>query len=140
MGSGAPGGAVNGVLSLGLATLLLGLVVGAVLHQHEIEALWGRLRRRLPRPDETPHVPPIERIGSDARRLRAELRTLGPGTPMARRIGISRAYDDVLIDACLALGVPDTLTGLAPGIERESERLRVEQELEAVGLRLGTGR
>ena len=120
-----------------LATVLLGAVVGAVLYQHEIEALLGGLWRRLRKQDETPPVPPIERIAGDARRLRAELRTLGSGTPMARRVGISRAYDDVLVDACLALGVPDTLTGLAPGIERESERLRVEQELEAVGLRLG---
>jgi hypothetical protein len=55
---------------------------------------------------------------------------------MARRLGLSGAYDDVLSDACRALGVPDTLSELPPGLERDSERLHVEQELEEVGLRL----
>jgi hypothetical protein len=49
---------------------------------------------------------------------------------------MSRAYDDLLADACNALGVPDTLTGLPPGIERDAERLHVEDELKAAGLRL----
>jgi len=133
---GRSAGLFAGIWDMVLATLLLGAVVGAVLHQHQLEALVRRLLRRLRPPPELPTPLTIEGIARDARRLRAELRALGSGTPMARRVGLSRAYDDVLVDACRALGVPDTLSGLAPGIERESERLRVEHELEAVGLRL----
>jgi hypothetical protein len=55
---------------------------------------------------------------------------------MARRVGISRAYDDLLSYACRALDVPDTLTGLPSGTERDTERLWVEHELEEAGLRL----
>jgi len=129
---------LSGLWDVVVATTILGGVVGVVLHQHEIEGWVRRLWHRVSPPDEAPAVPPIEKIARDARRLRAELCTLGSGTPMARRIGISRAYDDVLADACRVLGVPDTLSGLTPGIDRESERLRVEQELEEVGLRLRT--
>lgn len=85
----------------------------------------------------TPVGPPIERIASDARRLRGELRATAPGTPMARRLGLRKAYDDLLADACCALGVPDTLTVLPPGTDRDAERLLVEHRLEAAGLRLG---
>jgi hypothetical protein len=134
---GRSAGLLGGIWDIAVATLLLGAVVGVVLWQHELESLWRRVRRRLSPPPEPPTSLAIERIARDARRLRRELRTLGAGTPMARRVGISRAYDDVLVDACHALGVPDTLSELEPGIERESERLRVEQELEAVGLSLG---
>jgi hypothetical protein len=96
------------------------------------------LFRRLTRPRGAPEPtgPPIERIARNARRLRGELATVPSGTPMARRRGLARAYDDVLVDACRALGVPDTLSGLAPGLQRDCERLRIEQELEDVGLRL----
>ena len=82
-----------------------------------------------------PAGPPIERIGRDARRLRAAL-VVAPGTPMARRLGALKAYDDLLSDACRALGIDDTLTGLPAGTDRDAERLRVESALEAAGLRL----
>jgi len=133
---GRSAGLLTAIWGIALPTLLLGSVLGAVLYQHELEALARRLGGRLRPAPEVPTPLAIERIARDARRLRSELRTLGSGTPMARRVGLSRAYDDVLVDACHALGVPDTLSDLAPGIERESERLRIEHELEAVGLRL----
>lgn len=85
----------------------------------------------------TPVGPPIERIARDAHRLRAELLATAPGTPMARRLGLRQAYDDLLADACRALGVPDTLSALPPGTDRDAERLLVEHRLEAAGLRLG---
>jgi hypothetical protein len=85
---------------------------------------------------EPPAGPPIERIARDVRRLRAELSAVEPGTPMTRRVALSGAYDDSLADACRALGVPDTMRGLRPGLEHDSERLHVEAELEQVGLRL----
>jgi hypothetical protein len=126
----------GGLFVIALVTLMLGVTVGGVLYQHEIAALWRHLADRVRPPPEPPAGPPIERIADDILRLRAELLAPTPGTPMARRIGIWRAYDDLLADACRALGVPDTLTGLPLGTERDAERLHVEHELDAAGLRL----
>ena len=56
--------------------------------------------------------------------------------PRARRIGLQLAYDDVLVDACAALEVANTLTALPLGAERDAERLYVEHKLDAAGLRL----
>lgn len=136
MGHGGLGGIGAGLLTVALATVMLGAALGAVLYGHEIATLARRrLRRRAPAP-ERPTGPPIERIASDVRRVRADLRAQAPGLPMARRIAISRAYDDLLVDACRALDLPDTLTDLPPGTERDAERLVVEHELEVAGLRL----
>jgi len=126
------GGAGGALVTVALATVMLGVV----LYQHEIVTLARRRLRRLSPAPEAPAGPPIERIASDVRRVRAELRALTPGLPMARRIGIIRAYDDLLADACRSLDVPDTLTDLPPGTERDAERLVVEHELEQAGLRL----
>jgi hypothetical protein len=46
------------------------------------------------------------------------------------------AYDDVLVDACAALEIANTLTALPLGAERDAERLYVEHKLRAAGLRL----
>jgi len=126
----------QGLITIAPATVMLGVVLGGVLYQHEVAGVALRLFRRVSPVPEPPDGPPIERIASDVRRLRTELRSLSPGLPMARRIGISRAYDDLLVGACRALDVPDTLSGLPPGTERDAERLRVEWELEEAGLRL----
>lgn len=133
MGHGLLAGPFGGLLVIALVTLGFGAVVGGALYHAEIERLVGRLRRRVAPAPDPPVGQPIERIATNARRLRAELATISIGTPMARRRGLSRAYDDVLVDACRALGVPDTLSGMAPGVERDSERLHVEHELEQVG-------
>ena len=53
---------------------------------------------------------------------------------MARRTGTLAAYDDVLLEACRAVDLPDTLTGLAEGTERDAERLRLEFLLDRAGL------
>jgi hypothetical protein len=136
MGEGVLDGAAGGIVRIALITLMLGVLVGGVLYQHEIAAWVRRLQRRLSPPPEPPAGPAIERIARDARRLRAEVLALAPGTPMARRIGVWRAYDDLLADACRALDVPDTLSTLPMGLERAAERLHVEHELDAAGLRL----
>jgi hypothetical protein len=136
MGSGLPDGPWGGLLVIALVTLVQCAILGAVLYQHEVGRVCRRLVRRLLPAPEPPVGPPIELIAGNARRLRAEMAAIPTGTPMARRIGLAGAYDDVLADACRALGVPDTLSGLPPGFERDSERLHVEHELEQVGLRL----
>ena len=137
MGNGFPDGPTGGLVLLAIVTLLLGVTVGGVLYQHEIGALLRRLTHRVSPPPEPPVGPPIERLALDLRRLRAELLlATTPGTPVARRIGATRAYDDALAEACRALAVPYTLTGLPSGIERDAERLHVEHQLRAAGLHI----
>jgi hypothetical protein len=55
---------------------------------------------------------------------------------MERRRAIVAAYDDALLDACRALEVPTELDLLTDPLERESERLRTESELERAGVDL----
>ena len=136
MGIGLPNGPWGGPLTVALVTAGMCAAVGGVLYQQEIGRRLRRLMRRISPPPEAPAEMPIERIARNARRLRAEMATLPPGTPVAHRASLVLAYDDLLIDACRALDVPDTLSGMPPGPERDSERLHVEFELEAVGLRL----
>jgi hypothetical protein len=129
---------VRGLVVVALGTVWFGALVGAVLYQREIGRILCRLGRRVIPPPERPTGLPIERIARNARRLHDELATLPSGTPMARRHGMISAYDELLADACRALQVPDTLTGMDAGPDRELERLHVEQELEDVGLHLST--
>jgi hypothetical protein len=56
---------------------------------------------------------------------------------MARRLAIVAAYDEALVDACRALDVPTELSRISDALERESERLRTEAELERAGVDLG---
>jgi hypothetical protein len=126
----------GGLLAVALVTLLVGAVVGAVLYQHELAALFRRLAHRVRPPPEPPGGLPIERIARDARRLRAQMTSSGRGTSMARRTGTWQAYDELLAEACRALDIPDTLTGMPPGTEREAERLLVEHRLMEAGLQL----
>ena len=126
---------------------MLGLITAGV-----VAAVWcvfngARLRRAartlgraghvIPPPPPTPVGMPIERIASDLRRIRPQVRVIGKGTPMVRRRGIVAAYDDALVDACHALGVSTELDQLTDALERESERLRTEAELERAGIDLG---
>jgi hypothetical protein len=53
---------------------------------------------------------------------------------MARQKGIVAAYDGVLAATAHALGVATSLELLPSGIDREAERLRVEDALEAAGI------
>jgi hypothetical protein len=131
---------LGGVLLLGLIT---GGVVGAVwcVFNGSLLKSWavalGRLVRLLPPAPPTPLGMPIERIASDLRRIRPQARAPIAGMPMARRRGIVAAYDDVLLDACRALGVATELDLIRDELERESERLRTEHELERAGVDLG---
>ena len=129
-------GVLGGLAVVALITACMCALVGAVLYQRQVAALARRIARRIAPPPELAAGRPIERIARDARRLQAELLALAPGTPMARRRGLAQAYDDLLGEACRALGVPDTLSAL-PMHRRDAERMRVEHELDRAGLRLG---
>ena len=111
MGQPGLGALVQALITIGFATVTL----GGVLYQHEIAAVARRAHRRVSPAPDPPAGAPIERIASDVRRLHAEFRAPPAGLPMARRIAISRAYDDLLVDACRALDVLDTLAGASSG-------------------------
>ena len=125
-----------GLVVVACCTLTLVATFGCLLYAEEIGRFVVRIADRVRPKPETAVVPPIETVAHNARRLRAELLALSPGTPMARRRGIVLAYEDVLALACQALDIPHALTGPGEGIDRDTERDRVEHELEEAGLRL----
>jgi len=90
-----------------------------------------RLRRRRPLPE----GPPIERLAADLRRVHRALEKITPGAPMLRRRATRQAYDALLVQACHALGEQHWLDSLPEdGVEREIERLRIEECLRRCGL------
>lgn len=124
-----------GLVALALCTVMVGIACAIFLCQPEMERLVRSLRGTAGR--DPVAGPPIEDTARALRRLRGEMRTPTPGTPMALRRGTTAAYDDLLAHAARALGVPDTLSGLPEGTDREAERLRMEHLLQEAGLRLG---
>ena len=133
-----PEGALGGALWIVATTAVGALVLGAVLYARPLTAggiRLGRLLHLLPDPAPPPTGMPLERIARDLRRLRPQ--TLhAPGQPVARYRGVVAAYDEALVDACRALGIATDLRDLPHGLARETERLRVEVELERAGVEL----
>ncbi|MEV0677697.1 hypothetical protein AB0I60_14355 [Actinosynnema sp. NPDC050436] len=93
-----------------------------------------RLVRRLRRPPVVARALPVERLAADLRRVHRALADVRPGTPYARRAGARQAYDDLLAQACAAVGVAHRLDDVPEGLDREIERLRVEESLRRAGL------
>jgi len=120
-------------------TAITAAAIGAVLYRQRLGSValgTGRRLHVVPPPPPVPAGRPIERIAADARRLRPQVLYTAPGTPVAKREGIRKAYEDVLVEGCRALGVEDLMSPLPPGPEREAERLRVEYLLDQAGLNL----
>jgi hypothetical protein len=135
-----PGGSWAGVIVLAEVTLMGVVVVGGVLNLDRIIEVGRHVARRLHLV--APPAPvavgmPIERIAADLRRIRAQALRPASGTPYSRRQAIVAAYDDALLDACRALGVSTELDLITDALERESERLRAEHELQKAGIHLG---
>ncbi|UOZ02385.1 hypothetical protein [Amycolatopsis sp. WQ 127309] len=95
-------------------------------------ALLRRAREKFAKPQ--PQGPPIERVAADLRRVHRLLVDYPSGTSAARRYGTRQAYDELLAQACRQIGVPHRLAELPEGMDREIERLRVEQSLRERGL------
>ena len=127
------------LLAMAGVTAVGALGLGLVLNQREL-AVRGRhwLDRVLPAPELT-RARPIEQLARDLVRVRADLLAISPGTPMARRRGITQAYDELLVEACRELGLDATLGDLTrvPLDRRQHRRRQVERALEGAGLRLG---
>ena len=77
---------------------------------------------------------PIEQLAADLRRVHRLLVQTPDGTPMVRRIATRDAYDQLLRQACEAVEVSHELDTLPEGMERNMERLRVEEALRSAGL------
>lgn len=88
-----------------------------------------RAKSRIPEPS-------IEHLAADLRRVHRLLADYGPGTPAARRISARQAYDALLVQACAAVRLEHRLDELPEGMDREIERLIVEERLREAGLRL----
>jgi hypothetical protein len=135
-----PGGSWAGVIVLAEVTLMGVAVVGCALNQDRIIEVGRAVGRRLhivaPPPPLTAGMP-IERIAADLRRIRPQALRPAVGTPYSRRQAVIAAYDDALLDACRALGVSTELGLITDALERESERLRAEHELQKAGVDLG---
>src|SRR5918993_731540 len=117
------GGVVAAVAALGwLARLVFG------------SARVPTLGRQRPRSSAPPLNRPIEVVAADLRRLARQLDRVPAGAPMARRRGLQAAYDDVLVEAALALAVPHTLTDRPDGRARDVERLRLRAAVTDAGL------
>jgi len=103
-------------------------------------APWRRLavvngcHRVRPHMDAVPDRRPIEVIAREARRLGHRFRETRHGVSFAKAEGVRRAYDEVLAEACGALGLAHLLAVLADGPELDAERRRVERLLHVWGL------
>ncbi len=121
-------------------TLMGVALLGCVFYLDNLIALGRWVGRRLHLLAPAPPIAaamPIERIAADLRRIRPQALRPAIGTPYSRRLAIVAAYDDVLLDACRALGVSTELDRITDSLERESERMRAEHELEKAGVDLG---
>jgi hypothetical protein len=121
-----------------VVTVVLVVVIGAILYARKLADLGLAAARRLhlvPKPEPVPPGRPIQEIAADVGRLRQQLRHVPAGTPVAKLEGWRLAYDDVLAECCLALGVENLLDSTPAGPERDAERLRVEYLLGRAGLR-----
>jgi hypothetical protein len=132
---------VEAVGVVDLALITFGVAGGLWLLVHAAELRERGMRgAQLIGLRKTPVLPdgmPIERIAADLRRIRRQARRPVAGMPMARRVAIVAAYEETLLDACRALDVPTELDRITDALERESERLRTEAELERAGVDLG---
>lgn len=132
---------VEGLLGILVCTAFLAIVLGGVFYSREIAAtgLWvGRRLHLVAPPAPTRMGRPLERIVRDLRRLQPEARRHRQGVTLAKHRGVMAAYDDLLLEACRAVEVPTSLDSWPEGLERESERLRIEYELERAGVPIRT--
>jgi hypothetical protein len=129
-----PGQALTVAFGLGLLLALSPAVRRLAL------AAWRRLAvvngcyRVHPHMEAVPDRRPIEIIAREARRLGHRFRETRHGVSFAKAEGVRRAYDEVLAEACDALGLAHLLAVLADGPELDSERRRVERLLHIWGL------
>lgn len=130
------GSVVLGITRVVAISLAPVVIVGAFLHAGDLLESTRLLARRLHLvrpPPLRPDGPPLETLAATLRRLRPRVHTTSSGT--ARQRGITAAYDGSLVATAKALDVATSLAELPEGLDRELERLRLEDALERAGLR-----
>ena len=97
---------------------------------------WVRIRweRHMAAGRPEPWRRPLQVVAADVRRLGRQIALVPAGAPMARRLALAAAYDDVLVEAALLLDVPNDLRTAPVGPVRDAARLRLLAELEEAGL------
>jgi hypothetical protein len=126
---------VGNLVLLAVAVIAPTLLFWLILRvPRTVDAVGAYLRRRRRGPE--PACPPIERLAVDLRRVHRTLVEYPPGTPAVRRRAARQAYDALLAPACGAVDVPHRLDTLVEGVDREVERLRVEEALREAGIRV----
>ncbi len=103
---------------------------GLVRVPRVVDGIGERIRRRRV----VARSLPIEQLAADLRRVHRLLVQCPDGTPMVRRVATRDAYDELLRQACDAVDVRHELDELPEGVERDMERLRVEEALRSAGL------
>lgn len=83
---------------------------------------------------------PFDRVAADVRRLARDVDTLAPGTPQLKAAATVMAYDDALVEACTALGLPEHLAAARRRGLVTEERRRIEVALEQAGLTIRPSR
>lgn len=114
------------LLLYGVAVLGPSAACWAILHSPTL------FRRFRAQPPPVPQCRPIELLAADLRRVHRDLQK--PGVPMARRRGVWQAYDALLVQACTAVDIEQDLDSLGDGVDREAERLRIEEALRTAGM------
>ncbi len=123
------------VLALCSALLAPTLVLGLVFALPKWMAAAGEARRRRQRRSGklmTPSGPPVERLAADLRRLRWQ--RVDAQRSRVQREGARLAYEDVVRQAAMTLGIAHDLDGAKGRFSREVELLRIEQALLDAGL------
>ena len=103
------------------------VIAWLVVHADDLAGYAGEVRDRLPGQAPAPRCPPFEETVAELRRITAELQALAYlSTELTdpEREALWISYDDVLREACRALGVRQQLDSVV-GIELDLERLRV---------------
>jgi hypothetical protein len=113
------------IVLYGVAVLGPSAACWAILHSPAF------VRRLRPEPPPSPQCRPIEVLAADLRRVHQDLQR---GLPMARRRGVWQAYDALLVQACAAVGISQELDSIGDGVERQAERLRIEEALHSAGM------
>lgn len=76
---------------------------------------------------------PLERLVADLRRLRTAVGA-DANRSAAHQLGNRMAYDQLLMQTCDMLEIEHELCEESAGLDRDIERIRVEAELERVGV------
>lgn len=120
---------IGGVL---LYDLLAGRWDGSLQNARERRAAAAEHRRALKLLRRQRGLP-LERLVADLRRLRSAVGS-DAHRSAAHQLGNRMAYDQLLMQTCAMLEIEHELSEESSGLDRDIERMRVEAELERVGV------